>query len=172
MRICVTVCKPVAEAFAASESVNEVALAMDLMVTVSGVDFVAVKVTPEALLVAAVFNVNDVALFTLVATASLAGIPVPEMTVPAESDTGVEVVTVVLPAVTVPTNVVVVTVVVGIPDPEIVMPVVRSLVDEVVTVVLPEVVVLVMVEVLPVVVTYGLPELWHITQKVALEVAL
>jgi hypothetical protein len=163
---------PVAEAFAALEIVNEVAFAMDWMVTVSGLVFVAVKVTPEALLVAAVLNVNDVALLTLVATVSLAGIPVPEMTVPAESDTAVVVVTVALPAVTVPTNVLVVTVLLGIPDPEIVMPAVKSLVDEVVTVVLPEVVMPVMVALLPVVVTYGLDEWWHITQKVALLVAL
>src|SRR2546428_8364156 len=79
---------PVVVALAAAEMVKEVALGMVLMVTVSGVIFVAVNVTPVVVAVAAIFNVKLVALLTDVATGSLAGIPVPRITVPAPTETG------------------------------------------------------------------------------------
>src|SRR2546426_7064265 len=97
---------PVVVAFAAVEIVNDVALGMVLMVTVSGVIFVAVNVTPVAVAVGAIFNVKLVALGKGVATGSFAGIPVPEMIVPADNETGGDVVTLVLPLVMVAVRVV------------------------------------------------------------------
>ena len=108
---------PVVVAFAAVEMVRDVALGMVLIVTVSGVIFVAVNVTPVVVAVAAVFNVKLVALLTDVATVSLAGIPVPEIIVPADNDTGEDVVTVVLPLVMLAVRVVVVVVLLGMPVP-------------------------------------------------------
>src|SRR5262244_2946532 len=100
---------------------------MDLIVTVSGVVLVAV-------------SVKLVALLTEVATVSFGGMPGPEITVPAESDLGVAVVTVVLPAAVLAVKVVVVVVVLGMPDPLMIIPWVKAAVDAVVTVVLPLVV--------------------------------
>ncbi len=139
-----------------------------MMVTVSGFVLVAVNVTPVAVAVAAVFNVKLVALFTDVATVSLAGMPVPEITVPADNDTGVDVVTVVLPAVMLAVKVVVVVVVLGIPVPVMVIPNVKALVEAVVTVLLPLVVFPIIVEDNPVLLTQGLPVLWQATQNVGL----
>ena len=159
---------PVIVALAAVETVKDVALGMPLMVTVSGFVLVAVNVTPVAVAVAAVFNVKLVALFTDVATVSLAGIPVPEITVPADNDMGVDVVTVVLPAVMLAVKVVVVVVVLGIPVPVMVIPNVKALVEAVVTVLLPLVVFPIIVEDNPVLLTQGLPVLWQATQNVGL----
>src|SRR6266850_637776 len=117
-------------ALAAVETVKDVALGMVLIVTVSEFVFVAVNVTPEAVAVAAIFNVKLVALLT-----------------------GEAVVTVVLPLVVLAVNVLVVEVVLGIPVPVTVMPSVRVLVEPVVTVVLPLVVFAVIVEDAPVLVT-------------------
>jgi hypothetical protein len=144
---------PVVVALAAVETVKDVALGMVLIVTVSEFVFVAVNVTPEAVAVAAIFNVKLVALLTDVATVSLGGIPGPEIAVPEDSDTGEAVVTVVLPLVVLAVNVLVVEVVLGIPVPVTVMPSVRVLVEPVVTVVLPLVVFAVMVEDAPVLLT-------------------
>jgi hypothetical protein len=144
---------PVVVALAAVEMVKDVALGMVLIVTVSEVVFVAVNVTPVAVAVAAIFNVKLVALLTDVATVSLGGIPVPEIAVPADNDTGEDVVTVVLPLVTLAVKVVVVDVVLGTPVPAMVMPKVRALVEAVVTVVLPLVVFAVIVEDNPVLLT-------------------
>jgi hypothetical protein len=163
---------PLIVALAAVEMVNEVALGMVLMVTFSGLVLVAVKVTPVAVAVAAVLKVKLVALLTDVATVSFAGMPVPEMSVPADRDTGEDVVTVVLPLVMEAVKVVVVEVVLGMPVPEMVIPKVRALVEAVVTVVLPLVVFALNVEVSPVLVTQGLPVLWQATQNVGLVVAL
>ena len=80
--------------------------------------------------------------------------------------------TVVLPLVRLAPNVEVVVVVLGIPAPETVIPSVRSRVEPVVTVVLPLVVSAAMVEERPVLSTYGLLELWQVTQKVGLVEAL
>src|SRR5205823_14789821 len=98
-------------------------------------------------------------------TVSSAGIPGPEMTVPADNDIGEAVVTVVLPLVVLATKVLVVVVVVGISVPAMVIPNVSALVEAVVTVVLPLVVSAVIVEDNPGR-TEGLPELWHATQNV------
>jgi len=159
---------PVVVAFAAVEMVRDVALGMVLIVTVSGVIFVAVNVTPVAVAVAAVFNVKLVALLTDVATVSLAGIPVPEIIVPDDNDTGEDVVTVVLPLVMLAVRVVVVVVLLGMPVPFIVIPNVKAPVEGVVTVVLPLVVFAVIVEDNPVLLTQGLAELWQATQNVGL----
>src|SRR2546422_9545874 len=118
---------------------NAVELVMDVIVTVSGVVLVAVKVTPEAVALAAAVNVKLVALLTDVATVSFGGMPGPEITVPAESDTGVAVVTVVLPAAVLAGKGGGGVVGVGIPTPLIVIPWVRAAVDGVGTVVLPPV---------------------------------
>ncbi len=169
MRIWVTVkVVPVVVALAAVEIVKDVALGMALMVTVSGVVLVAVNITPVAVAVAAVVNVKLVALLTDVATVSLTGIPGPEITVPADNDTGEDVVTVVLPLVVLAVKVVVVTVVLGMPVPVMVIPNVKALVELVVTVVLPFVVFAVIVEDNPVLATQGLPVLWQATQNVGL----
>jgi hypothetical protein len=159
---------PVIVALAALEMVNEVALGMVLMVTVSGLDLVAVNVTPVAVAVAAVFNVKLVALLTDAATVSLAGIPGPEMAVPEDNETGVEVVTVVLPLVVEAANVVAVVVALGMPVPVMVIPRVSALVEAAVTAVLPLVVFALMVEVNPVRLIHGLPVLWQWTQNVGL----
>src|SRR5262244_3507815 len=103
---------------------------MDLIVTVSGVVLVAV-------------SVKLVALVTEVATVSFGGMPGPEITVPAESDLGVAVVTVVLPAAVLAVKVVV-----------------------------PLVVFAMIVDDKPVLLIQGLLELWQCTQKVALVEAL
>jgi len=144
---------PVVVALAAVEIVKVVALGMVLIVTVSGVVFVAVKVTPVAVAVAASFSVKLVALLTDVATVSLGGMPAPEIAVPADNDTGEDVVTVVLPLVMLAVNVLVVDVELGMPVPAMVMPRVRVLLEPVVTVVLPLVVFAVIVEDNPVLVT-------------------
>jgi len=168
-RIWVTVkVVPVVVALAAVEIVKDVALGMAWMVTVSGVVLVAVNVTPTAVAVAAVVNVKLVALVTDVATVSLTGIPGPEITVPADNDTGEDVVTVVLPVVVLAVKVVVVVVVLGMLVPVMVIPNVNALVEVVVTVVLPLVVFAVIVEDNPVLATQGLRELWQATQKVGL----
>ena len=159
---------PVVVALAAVETVKVVALGMVLIVTVSETVLVAVSVTPVAVAVAAVVNVKLVALFTDVATVSLAGIPGPEITVPADNDLGVVIVTVVLPAVVLAVNVEVVVVVFGMPVPATVMPSVSVLVEAVVTVVLPLVVLAVIVDDNPVLLIQGLLELWQCTQKVGL----
>jgi len=163
---------PVTVALAALEMTKAVELVMDLIVTVSGVVLVAVKVTPVAVAVAAAFNIKLVALLTDVATVSFGGMPGPEITVPAESDTGEAVVTVVLPLAVLAVKVVVVVVVLGIPAPLIVIPWVRTAVDAVVTVVLPLVVFAVIVEERPVLLIQGLPVLWQCTQKVGFVEAL
>src|SRR5256886_4727207 len=149
-----------------------VELGMDVIVTVTEVVLAAVKVTPVAVAVAAAVNVKLVALLTDVATVSFAGMPGPEITVPAVSDTGEAVVTVVLPLAVLAVEVVVVVVVLGIPAPLIVIPWVRTAVDAVVTVVLPLVVFAVIVEERPVLLIQGLPVLWQCTQKVGLVEAL
>jgi len=155
-RIWVTVkVVPVVVALAAVEIVKDVALGMAWMVTVSGVVLVAVNVTPTAVAVAAVVNVKLVALVTDVATVSLTGIPGPEITVPADNDTGEDVVTVVLPVVVLAVKVVVVVVVLGMLVPVMVIPNVNALVEVVVTVVLPLVVFAVIVEDNPVLATQG-----------------
>jgi len=159
---------PVAVASAALEMTKSVELVMDLIVTVSGVVLVAVKVTPVAVAVAAAVNVKLVALLTDVATVSFGGMPGPEIPVPAESDTGEAVVTVVLPLAVLAVKFVVVVVVLGIPAPLIVIPWVRVAVDAVVTVVLPLVVFAMIVEERPVLLIQGLPVLWQCTQKVGL----
>ena len=153
---------------AALEMTNAVVLVMDLMVTVSGVVVVAVNVTPVAVAVAAACKVKLVAFLTDVATVSFAGMPAPEITVLAESETGAAVVTVVLPLVVFAVKVVVVVVELGIPVPVTVIPRVRALVEVVVTVVLPLVVLAVIVEERPVLLIQGLPVLWQATQKVGL----
>jgi hypothetical protein len=160
---------PVVVALAAVEMVKDVALGMVLMVTVSGIVLVAVNVT-VAVAVAASVNVKLVALLTDVATVSLAGIPVPEIIVPADNeiDTGETIVTMGLPLVMLAVKVVVVVVVFGIPLPLMVIPVVKALVEAVLTVVLLMVVSAVMVEVVPVLVTQMLFELWQATQNVGL----
>ena len=163
---------PVTVALAALEMTKAVELVMDLIVTVSGVVLVAVKVTPVAVAVAAAFNIKLVALLTDVATVSFGGMPGPEITVPAESDTGEAVVTVVLPLAVLAVKVVVVVVVLGIPAPLIVIPWVRTAVDAVVTVVLPLVVFAVIVEERPVLLIQGLAVLWQCTQKVGFVEAL
>ena len=150
-------------ALAALEITKDVALEMAVMMTVSGL--VAVSVTPVAVAVAATVKVKLVEFVTVTATVSFAGIPVPEMTVPADKETGAEVVTVVLPLVTLAVNVVMITVV-GMPVPLMIIPCVSALVEAVVTVVLPLVVSAVMVEDNPLRVTHGLPELWQATQNV------
>lgn len=161
---------PVVVALAAVEMVNDVVLGMVLMVTVSGIVLVAVNVTPVAVAVAAVVNVKLVALLTDVATVSLAGIPVPEIIVPADNDidTGETIVTMALPLVMLAVKVVVVVVVLGMPVPVMVIPNVKALVEVVVTVVLPLVVSAVIVEDDPVLLTQGLPLLWQATQNVGL----
>jgi len=146
---------------AALEMTNAVELVMELIVTVSGVALVAVKVTPVAVAVAGAVNVKLVALVTDAATVSFGGMPGPEITVPAESDTAAAVVTVVLPAAVLAVKVVVVVVVLGIPAPLMVIPWVSAAVDAVVTVVLPLVVFAVIVDDNPVLVTQGLLELWQ-----------
>ena len=163
---------PVTVALAALEMTKAVELVMDLIVTVSGVVLVAVKVTPVAVAVAAAFNIKLVALLMDVATVSFGGMPGPEITVPAESDTGEAVVTVVLPLAVLAVKVVVVVVVLGIPAPLIVIPWVRAAVDAVVTVVLPLVVFAMIVEERPVWLIQGLPVLWQCTQKVGFVEAL
>ena len=170
---CVTVnVVPVAVALAALEMTMAVELVMDLIVTVSGVVLVAVKVTPVAVAVAAAVNVKLVVPFTDVATVSFGGMPGPEITVPAESDTGEAVVTVVLPLAVLAVKVVIVVVVLGIPAPLMVIPWVRAAVDAVVTVVLPLAVLAMIVEERPVLLIQGLPVLWQWTQKVGLVEAL
>ena len=159
---------PVVVALAAVEIVKDVALGMVLIVTVSGLILVAVNVTPVAVAVAAVVNVKLVALLTDVATVSLAGIPVPEITVPADKDTSEDVVTVVLPLVMLAVKVVVVVLVLGIPVPVMVIANVKALVEVVVTVVLPLVVFAVIVDDNPVLLIQGLPVLWQATQNVGL----
>jgi len=163
---------PVVVAFAAIETVKVVALGMVLIVTVSWVVFTAVRVTPVFVAVAAALKVKLVALVTDVATVSLAGMPGPEIAVPDDNDTGVAVVTVVLPAVVFAVNVVVVDVELGMPVPATVIPTVRALVEAVVTVVLPLVVLAVIVDDNPVPLIQGLLELWQCTQKVGLVEAL
>ncbi len=163
---------PAIVALAALEIVNEVALAMLLIVTVSGLDLVAVNVTPVAVAVAAAVKVKLVALLTEAATLSFAGIPGPEMTVPADSEMGADVVTVVLPLVVEAVKVVVVVVLLGMPVPLIVIPTVSALVEAVVTVVLPLVVFALIVEDKPVLLIHGLPVLWQWTQNVGLVEAL
>ena len=160
---------PVVVAFAAVEMVRDVALGMVLIVTVSGVIFVAVNVS-VAVAVAGVVNVKLVALLTDVATVSPVGIPIPEMTVPARNDivAGETIVTTALPLVMLAVKVVVVVVVFGIPLPLMVIPRVKALVEGVVTVVLPLFVFAVIVEDNPVLVTEGLAELWQATQNVGL----
>ena len=150
---------PVVVAFAAVETVKVVALGMVLIVTVSGVVLTAVSVTPVFVAVAAAFNVKLVALVTEVATVSLAGMPGPEITVPADNDRAVVIVTVVLPAVVLAVNVVVVEVEFGMPVPATVMPTVRAAVEAVVTVVLPLVVLALIVDDNPVLLIQGLLEL-------------
>jgi hypothetical protein len=161
---------PVVVALAAVETVKVVALGMVLMVTVSGIVLVAVNVTPVAVAVAAVVNVKLVALLTDVATVSFAGIPVPEIIVPADNDidTGETIVTMGLPLVMLAVKLVVVVVVLGMPVPVMVIPNVKALVEVVVTVVLPLVVSAVIVEDDPVLLTQGLPLLWQATQNVGL----
>src|SRR6266478_4983978 len=149
---------PAVVALAAVETVKDVAPGMDLMVTVSGMVLVAVNVTPVAVAVAGIVNVKLVALLTDAATVSLAGIPGPEISVPADNVTGVDVVTVVLPLVVLAVNVVFVVVVLGMPEPLTVIPNVRALVEVVVTVVLPLVVSAVIVEDNPVRLTHRLLE--------------
>ena len=163
---------PVVVASAALETTKSVELVMDVIVTVSGVVLVAVKVTPVAVAVAAVVSVKLVARLTVAATVSFGGMPGPEITVPAESDTGEAVVTVVLPLAVLAVKVVVVVVVLGIPAPLMVIPWVRAAVDAVVTVVLPLVVLAMIVEERPVLRIQGLPVLWQWTQKVGLDKAL
>ena len=163
---------PVTVAFAAVETTNELLLGMDVMVTVSGLLVVAVRVTPVAVAVAAVVSVKVVALVTGAATVSLAGIPGPEITVPAWNDTGEPVVTVVLPAVVFAVNVEVLVVVFGIPVPVTVIPTVKALEEVVITVVLPLVVFAVSVEEVPALLIHGLLVLWQATQKVGLVEAL
>src|SRR5215475_4936151 len=132
---------------------------MVLIVTVSGVVLTAVSVTPVLVAIAAAFKVKLVALLTEVATVSLAGMPRPEIAVPDDNETGVAVVTVVLPAVVLAVNVVVVDVEFGIPVPATVMPTVRAAVEAVVTVVLPLVVLALIVDDNPVLLIQGLLEL-------------
>ena len=158
---------PVSVAFAGLETTKELLLGMDVIVTVSELVVVAVNVS-VVLVVAGAVNVKVVALLTDVATVSLAGMPVPEITVPARNETGVAVVTVVLPLVMVAVKVEVVVVVLGIPVPVTVMPMVKALVEVVSTVVLPLVVFAVMVEDAPDRLIQGLFELWQATQKVGL----
>src|SRR5712691_3428852 len=158
---------PVVVALAAVEIVKDVALGMVWIVTVSGLILVAVNVTPVAVAVAAVVNVKLVASLTDIVTVSLAGIPVPEITVPADNDTSEDVVTVVLPLVMLAVKVVVLVVVLGIPVPVMVIPNVKALVEAVVTVLLPLVVFAVIVEDAPLV-THWLFEVWQATQNVGL----
>ncbi len=162
---------PVAVASAALEMTKAVALVMDRIVTASGVVRVAVNVTPVAVAVAGAVNVKLVALLTDAATVSFGGMPGPVITVPAESDTGEAVVTVMLPLAVLAMKVVVVVVVLGIPTPLMIIPWVRAAVDAVVTVVLPLVVFAMIVEERPVWLIQGLPVLWQWTQKVGLDEA-
>ncbi len=159
---------PVVVALAGLEIVRDVALDMALIVTVSGFMIVAVNVSvPVA--VAGVINVKLVALLTDVATVSPAGIPVPEIAVPARNDmvAGDTIVTVTLPLVMLAVKVIVVVVVFGIPLPLMVIPCVKALLEEVVTVVLPLVVFAVIVDDAPLV-THWLFEVWQATQNVGL----
>jgi hypothetical protein len=110
-------------ALAAVEMINDVALVMAVIVTVSGFMIVAVNIS-VAVTVAAAVNVKLVALLTDVRTVSPAGIPVPEIAVPARNDmvAGETIVTVALPLVMLAVKVVSVVVVFGIPLPLMVIP--------------------------------------------------
>lgn len=159
---------PVVVVSAGVERANEVPSVMDVMVTVSGRVWTAVKVTEADVAVAAIVKVKLVALLIDAATWSLAGMPGPEITVPWENVTGVVVVTVVLPAAVFARKVVVVVVVLGIPVPLIVIPWVKAAVEVVVTTRLPLVVLAEMVVDNPVLEIQGLLLLWQVTQKVGL----
>jgi len=154
---------------AAVEIINDVALVMAVIVTVSGFMIIAVNVS-VAVAVAGVVNVKLVALLTDVRTVSPAGIPIPEMAVPARNDmvAGETIVTMALPLVMLAVKVIVVVVVFGIPLPLMVIPWVKALVEAVVTIVLPLVVFAIIVEDNPVLLTQGLPVLWQATQNVGL----
>jgi hypothetical protein len=110
-------------ALAAVEMINDVALVMAVIVTVSGFMMVAVNIS-VAVTVAAAVNVKLVALLTDVRTVAPAGIPVPEIAVPARNDmvAGETIVTVALPLVMLAVKVVSVVVVFGIPLPLMVIP--------------------------------------------------
>src|SRR2546426_7327580 len=101
-----------------------------VMVTVSGFMIIAVNVS-VAVAVAGVVNVKLVALLTDVRTVSPAGIPIPEMAVPARNDmvAGETIVTMALPLVMLAVKVIVVVVVFGIPLPLMVIPWVKALVE-------------------------------------------
>jgi len=159
---------PIVVALAAVEMIKDVAPVMAVIVTVSGFMIVAVNVS-VAVAVAGVVNVKLVALLTDARTVSPAGIPVPEIAVPARNDmvVGETIVTMALPLVMLAVKVIVVVVVFGIPVPLMVIPCVRALVDAVVTVVLPLFVVAVIIEDTPLL-TQGLFELWQATQNVGL----
>jgi len=154
---------------AAVEIINDVALVMAVIVTVSGFMIIAVNVS-VAVAVAGVVNVKLVALLTDVRTVSPAGIPIPEIAVPARNDmvAGETIVTMALPLVMLAVKVIVVVVVFGIPLPLMVIPWVKALVEAVVTIVLPLVVFAIIVEDNPVLLTQGLPVLWQATQNVGL----
>jgi hypothetical protein len=167
MPLCVTVnVVPDVVALAAFEIVTVVVLGIAVMVTVSELVIVAVRVS-VAVAVAAAVKVKLVALVTVAATVSPAGIPAPEMGVPAFQDTGAVVVTVVLPLVMEAVKVLCVVVVLGMPVPLMVIPCVNASVEAVVTVVLPLVVLAEMVEDAPRL-TQGLFDEWQATQKVGL----
>jgi len=110
-------------ALAAVEMINLVASVMAVIVTVSGFMIVAVNIS-VAVTVAAAVNVKLVALLTDARTVSPAGIPVPEIAVPARNDmvAGETIVTVALPLVMLAVKVVSVVVVFGIPLPLMVIP--------------------------------------------------
>lgn len=110
-------------ALAAVEMINLVASVMAVIVTVSGFMIVAVNIS-VAVTVAAAVNVKLVALLTDARTVSPAGIPVPEIAVPARNDmvAGETIVTVALPLVMLAEKVVSVVVVFGIPLPLMVIP--------------------------------------------------
>jgi len=110
-------------ALAAVEMINDVALVMAVIVTVSGFMIVAVNIS-VAVTVAAAVNVKLVALLTDARTRSPAGIPLPEIAVPARNDmvAGETIVTVALPLVMLAVKVVSVVVVFGIPLPLMVIP--------------------------------------------------
>jgi len=156
-------------ALAAVEIVKVFASVMAVIVTVSGFMIVAVNIS-VAVTVAAAVNVKLVALLTDARTVSPAGIPLPEIAVPARNDmvAGETIVTVALPLVMLAVKVSVVVVVFGIPLPLMVIPWVKALVEAVVTVVLPLVVFAIIVEDNPVLLTQGLRVLWQATQNVGL----
>src|SRR5882762_4377137 len=136
--------------------------------------WVTFKVVPVGYVtLAAVETINDVALVALltdVRTVSPAGIPIPEIAVPARNDmvAGETIVTMALPLVMLAVKVIVVVVVFGIPLPLMVIPWVKALVEPLATIVLPLVVFAIIVEDNPVLLTQGLPVLWQATQNVGL----